>query len=209
MIAATAKTRSSRDVETTETDRKTRTARKKESRKSPRSNPYLVGAGLGVLSWAAFAVVNQPLGVSTSLSAASGVCLLPFTGWEGLTKMSYWSKTLPKWDYGMLFLIGTAIGALLSSLMSHQFKIERVPSVWADRYGGSAAKRMVFAFLGGVVIMFGARMAGGCTSGHGISGSLQFAVSSWIFFMTMFIAGAIAAALMFRTKTRTQSGGAL
>lgn len=178
-------------------------------RRSSRSNPYLIGVGLGVLSWAAFAVVNQPLGVSTSLSAASGACLAPFIGWEDLTKISYWAKTTPKWDYGMLFLVGTALGAFLSALSSRQLKIERVPSVWAERFGNTTMKRMLFAFLGGVVIMFGARMAGGCTSGHGISGSLQFAVSSWIFFITMFIAGVVTAGVMFRkTPSGTAAGGA-
>ncbi len=35
-------------------------------------------------------------------------------------------------------------------------------------------------------MMFGARLAQGCTSGHGISGALQFAVSSWIFIVVAF-----------------------
>ena len=34
--------------------------------------PYLVGAGIGVLSWVVFAVVNQPIGMSTALSQVSG-----------------------------------------------------------------------------------------------------------------------------------------
>jgi hypothetical protein len=59
-------------------------------------------------------------------------------------------------------------------------------------------KRFVAAFLGGVIIMFGARMAGGCTSGHGISGSLQLALSSWTFFLTMFASGILTALVLFR-----------
>jgi uncharacterized membrane protein YedE/YeeE len=39
-------------------------------------------------------------------------------------------------------------------------------------------------------MMFGARLAQGCTSGHGISGSLQLAVSSWIF-VVVFLAVAV------------------
>ena len=42
--------------------------------------------------------------------------------------------------------------------------------------------------------MLGARLAQGCTSGHGISGALQLAVSSWLF-VAVFVATAIAAAL--------------
>jgi uncharacterized membrane protein YedE/YeeE len=57
---------------------------------------------------------------------------------------------------------------------------------------------MIRAVLGGVLVMFGARLAGGCTSGHGISGSLQLAVGSWTFFIVMFVAGAATALVMFR-----------
>ena len=45
-----------------------------------RWNPYLVGIGIGVLSWIAFGVVNQPLGISTALSSASCVCAMPVMG---------------------------------------------------------------------------------------------------------------------------------
>jgi len=62
------------------------------------------------------------------------------------------------------------------------------------------AKRFVAAFLGGIVIMYGARLAGGCTSGHGISGGLQLAVSSWLFLAVMFGTGLGISALMFRKR---------
>lgn len=38
-------------------------------------------------------------------------------------------------------------------------------------------------------MMFGARLAQGCTSGHGISGVLQLALSSWIFVVFLFLSG--------------------
>jgi len=45
--------------------------------------------------------------------------------------------------------------------------------------------------------MFGARLAQGCTSGHGISGSLQLAVSSWVFVGAFFAVGLATALLLF------------
>lgn len=174
-----------------------------EPNSKPLWNPYLVGAGMGVLSWLAFAVVNQPLGVSTSLSAASGACAVPVLGSEAVWTNAYWVKTPFKWDYGMLFLVGTFLGSLLSTLVSGRFRVEKVPSVWAEYFGPSVAKRMAVAFVGGILTMYGARMAGGCTSGHGISGSLQLAVSSWTFFLTMFVAGVITATLLFRRRKTT------
>jgi uncharacterized membrane protein YedE/YeeE len=64
-------------------------------------------------------------------------------------------------------------------------------------------KRMIAAFIGGAILLFGARLAGGCTSGHGISGTMQLALSSWIFFPVMFITGIITARILFRKKTKT------
>jgi uncharacterized membrane protein YedE/YeeE len=77
-----------------------------------------------------------------------------------------------------MILVGILLGAWVSSKLSGDRQPETVPELWARRFGPSARKRYLFAFLGGVVLMFGARLAGGCTSGHGISGSLQLAVSS-------------------------------
>ena len=51
-------------------------------------------------------------------------------------------------------------------------------------------------------MLFGARMAGGCTSGHGISGGLQLALSSWTFFFAMFASGTFMAFTLFGTGGR-------
>lgn len=62
------------------------------------------------------------------------------------------------------------------------------PQVWRDRYGPSGAKRLAVAALGGFVVLFGARLAGGCTSGHMMSGMMQTAVSGYLFAMAAFAA---------------------
>jgi uncharacterized membrane protein YedE/YeeE len=160
-------------------------------------SPYAVGVAIGVLSWLVFAIVDKPLGISTSISAVSGACVMPIVGRDAVAANPYWAKTFPKWDYGMLFLVGTFLGALVSSIISGTFRAEAVPEVWRQRFGPSVAKRLLGAFLGGILILYGARMAGGCTSGHGISGSLQLAASSWTFFLTMFASGVVTAMLLF------------
>jgi len=163
-----------------------------------RWNPYVVGLGIGVLSWVVFAVANHPLGISTALSSVSSLCATPILGSEAVANNAYWSKKPFQWNYGMLFLVGTFLGSLGSVLVSRTFRVEKVPSAWSERFGKSPLKRLIIAFVGGVIIMYGARMAGGCTSGHGISGSLQLALSSWIFFITLFAAGIVTAWWLFR-----------
>jgi uncharacterized membrane protein YedE/YeeE len=168
---------------------------------------YLVGAGIGVLSWIVFTVVNAPIGVTTALSQASGAAAVPILGAEAVAANPYWAKTVPAWDYGTFFLVGTFLGALLSSLLQGTFRWELIPQTWRERYGARPGPRLMAAFVGGIIAMFGARLAGGCTSGHGISGSLQLALSSWVFFLTMFVTGAITAGIMFRGSTTNGGTG--
>lgn len=162
-------------------------------------SPYVVGAGIGILSWLVFLIVNKPLGMSTEVSKMSGWLAALFTGMDAVEGNAYWAKTTPAFGYSTLFLIMTAVGAFLSSRLGGTFRIEKVPGVWKEFYGGSVAKRMIAAFLGGAILLYGARMAGGCTSGHGISGTLQLAASGWVFFIAMFAAGIVTARLLFRT----------
>jgi len=167
---------------------------------SLRRSSYLVGIGIGILSWIVFVVVNAPIGITTALSEISGAAIMPVIGSEAVQANPYWAKALPQWNYGTLFLVGTFIGALLSSLASKSFHLEFIPVVWKEKFGSSYLPRIITAFIGGVIAMFGARLAGGCTSGHGISGSLQLALSSWVFFIVMFITALVTAHLMFSKK---------
>jgi len=88
-------------------------------------------------------------------------------------------------------------GALLSALLGGVFKFSAESSVWTASFGPSKTKRLIAAFLGGIIIMYGARLADGCTSGHGISGCLQLAVSGWLFFIVMFASGILTAKLLY------------
>ena len=147
--------------------------------KTHRWNPYLVGALIGVLSILTFTLADKPIGISTGIAQASGACAMPVLGADGVAANTYWAKkAVPAWDYGSLFVLGSFFGALVSALVSGSFKLESVPAIWRERFGPSVGKRLLAAFIGGVVIIFGARLADGCTSGHGISGALQLAVSS-------------------------------
>lgn len=164
-------------------------------------NVYLVGAGIGVLSWVVFVVANNPIGITTALSQVSGGAATPILGADAVAKNTYWAKNVFQLDYGTLFLIGTMLGGMLSALLAGNWKFESVPTVWAERFGPSVMKRYLAAFAGGVIAMYGARLANGCTSGNGISGGLQLALSGWVFLAVMFPAGILAAFLIFRPRS--------
>jgi uncharacterized membrane protein YedE/YeeE len=164
-------------------------------------SPYLIGAGIGVLSWIAFAVANNPIGITTALSQVSGGVATPILGADAVARNAYWAKNAFKLDYGTLFLAGTLLGGMFSALLAGKWKIETVPTVWAERFGPSPMKRYLAAFAGGVIAMYGARLANGCTSGNGISGGLQLALSGWVFLAVMFPAGILTAFLIFRPRS--------
>lgn len=165
---------------------------------SPRWSPYVVGVGIGVLSWLVFLLVNKPLGMSTEVSKWSGWLASFFVGMDAVSENAYWASKTPKFGYSTVFLLATMVGAFLSATVGGTFRLEKVPHVWRDHQGGGVAKRMVAAFIGGFILIYGARMAGGCTSGHGISGTLQLAASGWLFFIAMFVAGIGTARVLFR-----------
>ncbi|NJO54428.1 MAG: YeeE/YedE family protein [Bacteroidales bacterium] len=161
-------------------------------------SPYLVGAGIGVLSWVVFVVVAAPLGITTAVSQLSGGLAVPLVGAEAVSQNAYWARHPLRLDYGTLFLVGTFVGALASSLAARTWRLEQVPAVWAERFGPSPFKRYAVAFIGGVIAMYGARLANGCTSGNGISQSLQLAVVGWVFLAVMFATGLLTALILFR-----------
>lgn len=161
-------------------------------------SPYLVGAGIGVLSWIVFVVVANPIGITTALSQVAGGVAAPVVGADTVAQNSYWARHPFRLDYGTLFLVGTFLGALASSLSARTWTLESVPAVWRDRFGPSVARRYVVAFIGGAIAMYGARLANGCTSGNGISQGLQLALVGWTFLVVMFTTGLFTAWLLFR-----------
>ena len=64
------------------------------------------------------------------------------------------------------------------------------------RFGLPTGIQGIAMNVGGVLLLFGARLAGGCTSGHIISGITQLAVSSVIFAAAVFAAGITTAKLL-------------
>jgi hypothetical protein len=161
-----------------------------------RWSPYLVGALIGVLSWFAFFSVDRPIGVSTAISRTAG--MIAGTVAPGhVARNAYFLKFRPVVDWEWMLVVGLALGAYVSSRLSGDTPAETVDGLWRARFGASRRKRYLVASLGGVVLMFGARLAGGCTSGHGISGSLQLALSGWVFFASVFVSGILTALLLF------------
>ena len=160
-------------------------------------SPYLVGAGIGILSWFTWLISNEPIGCSTSFSRIAGMIEKLFRGAKVEEKL-YYQEVNPKIDWQMMFVLGIVIGALISSLLSGDLSGQWIPSIWSINFGNNLALRLIVGFAGGILLGFGARWADGCTSGHGISGTMQLAVSSWISAICFFIGGILVVQLIFK-----------
>ncbi|MFP3872764.1 MAG: YeeE/YedE thiosulfate transporter family protein [Candidatus Natronoplasma sp.] len=158
-------------------------------------SPYIVGAGIGILVTLGFILSNKAIGCSNAYARTFGMIEKSVRG-EKVKEKPYYKKFIPKIDWEWMLILGVVFGAFLSSVLSGSFTIETVPAVWANTFGADPVVRLIGAFIGGLLLGFGARMAGGCTSGHGISGTIQLALSSWSALIFFFIGGIFTALLV-------------
>jgi uncharacterized membrane protein YedE/YeeE len=161
-----------------------------------RWSPYVVGFGIGLLSWVTFLLSDKAIGCSTAFSRTSGMIEKLFRGVK-VGEKAYYKKFAPSVDWEWMLVVGVFIGAFLSAELSGQFQGQWVPTKWAETFGNTPFTRWIVALIGGTIMGIGARWAGGCTSGHGISGTLQLAVSSWLAVICFFIGGVATAMLMY------------
>lgn len=152
-------------------------------------SPYVVGVGIGVISWISFLLSDNSLSCSTGISQTSGMLERLFRGKTKVMEKEYYKKYPPVVDWKWMLLIGVCIGAAISAYMSDSFNLRWVPDLWKGSFGPAALPRVIVAFIGGILMGMGSRWANGCTSGHGISGTMQLAVSSWLSVVFFFIGG--------------------
>ena len=160
-------------------------------------SPYAVGIGIGILSWLSFLISGKPIATSTTFARLGGMIEKMITG-GGFRQRPYYKKIKLQINWQWMLVVGVVLGSFLSAIISGDFQVGVwVPSLWASAFGDGAVLRVLVALAGGVILGFGARFAGGCTSGHGISGTLQLAVSSWVSAIFFFVGGIITAHIIY------------
>lgn len=160
-------------------------------------SPYAVGIGIGLLSWLSFLISGKPIATSTTFARIGGMIEEAVTG-EKVKRRTYYKKIKLKINWQLMLVVGVVLGSFLSAIISGDLHANAwVPSLWASAFGESAVLRVLVALAGGIILGFGSRFAGGCTSGHGISGTLQLAVSSWVSAIFFFVGGIITAHIIY------------
>jgi uncharacterized membrane protein YedE/YeeE len=161
-----------------------------------RWSPYVVGAGIGILSWLTLLISKQPIGCSTTFARTAGLIEKLFKG-KKVELKPYYEHIKLKIDWQFMLVIGIIIGSLISALISNDFEWNWVPVTWAAVFGENRLVRIAAALVGGILLGFGSRWADGCTSGHGISGAMQLGVGSWISAISFFVGGIAVAYFLF------------
>ncbi len=161
-------------------------------------SPYVAGVVIGLLQIPTFLLMDTALGASSSFVtvAAHLAALID----PEVQKVSYFASHMwgPKNWWQVAVVAGITIGAYISMTLSGARR-QSISPVWARTMAtGSLMSRAPVAFLGGFIMLFGARIAGGCTSGHGISGIAQLSVGSTIAVAAMFAGGILSATLLRR-----------
>ena len=156
--------------------------------------PHVVGVIIGLLNCIAIVVSDKFIGCSTAFTRSSGMLEKLVRG-PAAAEKPYYKKFVPEIDWEWMLVAGVAVGAFTSAWLSGSLHAVFVPDLWAKTFGSSAVLRFAAALAGGMFIGIGARWGGGCTSGHGISGTMQLAASSWVA-AACFFAGGIATAMI-------------
>ena len=105
-------------------------------------------------------------------------------------------------SWELTFLIGAFFAGLIPALFQKNYRLSFVQERWKHYFGESFSKRLFWAFTGGFILIFGARIAGGCASGHILSGVMQLGFSSIIFSIFTFIAFFITGKLFYKNRLK-------
>ncbi len=120
---------------------------------------------------------DRPIGASTYVPYFAGILfdLDP-------DKYTYLKEIHNPGSWEGVMLLGVFFGALFNALfITKTFHLTIVPAAWKKYKNNSVTSRLVWSFISGFLLIIGARLAGGCTSGHFLSGMTQTAISSMIF----------------------------
>ena len=137
-------------------------------------NPYVGGTLLGVLLFLSFFVTSpwqSPFRTSSCPSMS--------TNRRKIDPLQHWL---------VLEVAGVLLGGFVSGLLRRRVRLQTYhgPQI-------TPRTRWAFAFAGGILMGYGARLARGCTSGQALSGGAVLSVGSWAFMFAVFAGGYVLA----------------
>lgn len=193
---------------------------------------WVKSAMILVLAFFLAVLLVKPIGVSTQFNVLSGIVHNSLdsdlisenpeneSGYE--SSNSYYNRNEGKlakrikhpFNYDFIFVLSIPLGAYIASKIVNKDKpVEEIKEDDLNNLDSLTMKDESFfekylsSFISGFLILFGARMAGGCTSGHMMSGIMQGSISGFIFAAAVFMV-AIPVSI-FTSNKSSQKGGNL
>jgi uncharacterized membrane protein YedE/YeeE len=150
----------------------------------------VAGALIGAITLALLWVTNQRLGISTGFENLCALAVrTPYLRRDEITRSHGWR--LP-------FLGGLVLGGVLSTATSGGWSPFWDLGMFDTHIGWGPTGKLAWMFAGGLLIGFGTRLAGGCTSGHGIFGISNLERASVESTLSFMAAGVVTTALIYR-----------
>ncbi len=176
-----------------------RTEAREAREAQPYWNPYLAGLGLGLVLLSAYVIMGRGLGASGAYASAVAAGVQAVAPQHAASN-EFYSEYLgdgtqnPLKDWLVFEVIGVFVGGYISGILAGRVRktIEKGPRV-------SVNGRFAYAFAGGIIMAFGAKLARGCTSGQALTGGALLGLGSWSFMLAVF-AGAYAIAYFVRRQ---------
>ena len=153
--------------------------------------PWAVGgAGIAALTLCLLFLANRRLGISSGLEdVCSLVFAIPYFRRSTVTSGRQWR--LP-------FVAGLLLGGFLSAVLSGGWTPTWDLGMLDQALALGPAGKLAWMFAGGLFIGFGTRLAGGCTSGHGIFGLSNFELPSLVATVSFMAGGIVTTQLLYR-----------
>lgn len=148
-------------------------------------HPIAGGVLIGLGQLTSILLRRSPVGVSSVYPNCGNMLLDMFR-----TKNGHQKKTSPPLPQSLLFTAGLMAGSWAALRMVPAARVAMAVSE------GTAEPALLTMVAGGFLLVFGARLAGGCTSGHGISGMATMGLSSFVTVFSMFGTGLLSTCLM-------------
>jgi uncharacterized membrane protein YedE/YeeE len=150
----------------------------------------LAGAGISLVTLTLLWVSSHRLGVSTGFeNVCSLVVRAPYFRRDAVRGSNSWRLPL---------LGGLVLGGFLSAVLGGGWDPFWALGRFDEEIGWGPAGKVIWMFLGGLLIGFGTRLAGGCTSGHGIFGLSNLELPSLVSTISFMAAGAVTTNLIYR-----------
>ncbi len=143
--------------------------------KSKDTRWFYAGLGLAFLNALAMlpCMLKSPIRVSTAFPYIADLIVR--------RQGEYFWKIAQDGYWIFYFLLGAFVAGFVFSKVRGDFKITLLHENWKKYKNQCRVSRVIWALIGGFLVVFGARLAEGCTTGHILSGGMQIAFSSLIF----------------------------